>query len=93
VDAPPLLSVTDAAILAARVDGVVLVIDPQNTKRRELIRAREAIDAVGGTVIGVVVNRLATHQGVFGAYYGYYQSYASEYTKAEDSPTHAAPVA
>jgi succinoglycan biosynthesis transport protein ExoP len=74
LDAPPLLPVADSTILATTVDGVVLVVDPQRTKRRELKKAREAIEAVGGRIVGVVINRLSTRGGILGQYYGYYHS-------------------
>lgn len=75
VDSPPVLAVTDAAILSTMADGVILVVDPGKTKRRELKRARESIEAVGGKVLGVVINRLSKHGS--GYYYYYYQQYYS----------------
>ncbi|HEX6507140.1 MAG TPA: polysaccharide biosynthesis tyrosine autokinase, partial [Chloroflexota bacterium] len=71
IDSPPILAVTDAAIISTATDGVVLVVDPAKSKRRDLVRAREAIEAVGGRILGVVINRL-TKQGS-GYYYYYYQ--------------------
>ncbi len=72
VDSPPVLSVADAAILATMVDGVVLVVDPHRTKRREIRAAREAIDAVGGKLLGVVLNRLRPRGAMYYHYYGQY---------------------
>jgi polysaccharide biosynthesis transport protein len=78
IDSPPILAVTDAAILSTAADGVVLVVDPARSKRRDLVRAREAIEAVGGRILGVVINRL-TRQGS-GYYYYYYQhNYGYQY--------------
>lgn len=72
IDSPPVLSVADAAILAAMVDGVVLVVDPGHSKRRDVIRSREALEAVGAHIIGVVINRLKKSDDLY-----YY--YASQY--------------
>lgn len=58
IDSPPLLAVTDAAILATITDGIVMVVDPACSKRRDLVRARDAVEVVGGRVLGIVVNRL-----------------------------------
>jgi non-specific protein-tyrosine kinase len=56
-------------------DGVVLVVDPSKARRRDLRRAREAIEAVGGRILGVVVNRLTETSG---AYYYYRSSHSSQ---------------
>jgi len=74
-DSPPILAVTDAAILSTMVDGVVLVVDPSKTKRRDIRRAREAIEAVGGKILGVVLNRMSRGSGLYYYYshYGYAQ--------------------
>jgi len=57
IDAPPLLPVTDAAVLAERADGAVLVVRQGKTRKDQLMRAREALDAVEARVLGVVINR------------------------------------
>lgn len=77
IDSPPVLSVADAAILAAMVDGVLLVIDPNHSKRRDVIRAREAVEAVGGHIIGVVINRLKKSDDLY-YYYNSQYDYPSE---------------
>jgi polysaccharide biosynthesis transport protein len=76
VDSPPVLAVADAAILAASIDGIILVIDPAQTKRRDVVRTRETLEAVGGRILGVVINRLSS-RGSF--YYYYYSSYGYGY--------------
>lgn len=89
LDSPPVLAVTDAAILATISDGVILVVDPARSKRRDLYRAREAIEAVGGRILGVVVNRLskrgsAYYYFVHRYHYGY--QYRGDYTLDQPSP-------
>jgi non-specific protein-tyrosine kinase len=54
-DAPPLLAVTDAAVLAPRLDGVLLVLAAGKSRRDQTARARELLDTVGATTIGVVL--------------------------------------
>lgn len=56
-DSPPVLSVADATILAARMDGVLLVVDSGYTRRGTARRAKEVLQGIGANVIGVVVNR------------------------------------
>ncbi len=74
IDAPPILPVTDAAILSTMADGVVLVVDPGHAKRRDLRRARESIEGVGGKIIGVVINKVSP-KGAGYQYYYYYHQY------------------
>jgi capsular exopolysaccharide synthesis family protein len=59
LDTPPVLPVADARVLAACVDGTVLVLRGQKTTRRESEDALESLQAVGGRVLGVVVNDMA----------------------------------
>ena len=77
IDAPPILPVTDAAILSTMADGVILVVDPSHTKRRDLRRARESIEGVGGKIIGVVINKVS-QKGA--GYHYYYHQYGYKYT-------------
>ncbi len=57
VDTPALLPVADAATLARRASGVILVARAASTSRDELRAAREALRAVEGRMLGVVLNR------------------------------------
>ncbi|MCK9930944.1 polysaccharide biosynthesis tyrosine autokinase [Frankia sp. Mgl5] len=72
IDAPPLLPVTDAAVLATRVDGALLVARVGRTRREQLRRAAEALRAVDARIIGTVLNMVPAK----GYYYGRYESYA-----------------
>jgi non-specific protein-tyrosine kinase len=74
IDSPPVTSVTDAVVLAPRVDGVVLVVRPGMTK---LAAAREAIldlRRAGANVLGLVVNGVKAEdaQYYYSSYYHYY---------------------
>jgi non-specific protein-tyrosine kinase len=72
IDTPPILAVTDAAVLASRADGVVLVTAINETRRDGLRRARAVIDGTGGRLLGTVVNKMTKSQG-------YYNNYDSKY--------------
>jgi capsular exopolysaccharide synthesis family protein len=56
VDTPPLLAVSDAAVVAAQADGVVLVLRPGKNSRPAADRAVDALRAVAARVLGIVVN-------------------------------------
>ena len=70
IDSPPVLPVTDAAVLAQDVDGVLLVVDAGETKRETVQRAVESLRQVGAYLIGVVLNRVSTRRSGY-----YYQEY------------------
>lgn len=57
LDAPPLLPVTDAALLAAQTDGAILVVRHGTTTRDQLSHAVDRLAAVDAPVLGVVINR------------------------------------
>jgi len=59
VDAPPIVPVTDAAVLAPRVDGVLLVLRAGKTKREMAQRAKELLLQVNARILGVVLTNLA----------------------------------
>jgi capsular exopolysaccharide synthesis family protein len=58
VDAPALLSVADAAILARLTSGMILVARVASTRAEQLATAARSLHAVDGQVLGVVLNRL-----------------------------------
>jgi capsular exopolysaccharide synthesis family protein len=58
IDAPPLLPVTDAAVLVQHVGGVVVVVGSNSIKRNELAKSLQALELVGAKLLGVVLNRL-----------------------------------
>lgn len=70
IDSPPVLAVTDAAVLAPRTDGVVLVIRAGQTDRRAVQRARTALETVHARVLGAVLGGVAQAEKE-----GYYYSY------------------
>lgn len=83
VDAPPLLPVTDAAVLSRSVDGVLLVVDARRTKVDQLGKALKSLQHAGGRLTGVVLNRVP-RRGSDALSYGYY---GSEYGYGYTTPT------
>jgi len=55
-DAPPVVAVTDAAVLGTRVDGVLLVVSAGRTRRDHTQRAKELLERVHARILGAVLN-------------------------------------
>jgi non-specific protein-tyrosine kinase len=87
LDAPPFLVVTDALVLAPRVDGVLIVIKPSLTKRAALKNLLDQLRQVKANVIGVVLNDVKIDRLQPYNYYGYYydQKYSKKYHVTEPS--------
>ena len=73
IDSPPLLAVTDAAVVATQVDGVAMVLTAGETHQGAAIQALERLNSVGAKVLGLIMNRMSTERG--GYYYYYYHHY------------------
>jgi capsular exopolysaccharide synthesis family protein len=73
IDAPPLLPVTDAAVLSSHVSGVVVVVGCKRVRQHELEKALSALNLVGSRTLGVVLNLLPA-KGPDAYTYGYYGS-------------------
>lgn len=58
IDSPPLIPVTDAAVLAQKTAGVILVVDSQRTKQASMIKSLQSLEMVEANLMGVVLNRL-----------------------------------
>ena len=72
IDTPPLLPVTDAAVLAAKSDGVVLVSALNETRRQAVVRAKGVVVGTGARLLGVVVNKSPRSSHDRHYYRGYY---------------------
>jgi non-specific protein-tyrosine kinase len=57
-DAPPIIAVTDAAVLASKVDSVLLVVSVGKTKREHVQRAKALLDKVNARLVGTVLNNV-----------------------------------
>ncbi|GAB3582506.1 tyrosine-protein kinase domain-containing protein [Calidifontibacter terrae] len=76
IDAPPLLPVTDAAILGAICDGTVLVAASGEITGDQLETALDSLERVNATTLGIVLNKVPRKRG--GRYYDYRYQYAPE---------------
>jgi Mrp family chromosome partitioning ATPase len=73
IDAPPLLPVTDAAVLSQHVGGVVVVVGSSKLKHQDLQKSLSALEMVGANLLGVVLNRLPV-KGPDAYTYSYYSN-------------------
>jgi len=74
LDSPPIIAVTDACVLARKVDGVILVIKSGETRGDALARARVLLENVKANLFGITVNGVDVDR-MYGSYYYYYHYY------------------
>jgi len=74
IDTPPVCAVTDAAVLAQKVDGVILVCSINSTLRETAIESRKIFMNVKSRLLGVVGNKfdVKSRYGYYSKYYGHY---------------------
>ncbi len=84
LDSPPVVAVTDAAILTTRADATIVVVSSGMTGRSELKRAINLIQNVGSHVLGVVLNGLDIKK-MYGSYYYYFHYYQYYYYYGSES--------
>jgi len=89
IDAPPIMGVSDASILASEVDGVLQVIQYRKYPKMISARAKRLIENVGGNIIGVVLNRINIMRD---DYYSYFQSYYTNDPEEEIEPVRDVPA-
>lgn len=68
-DAPPVLAVTDATLLATKLDGVLLIMRAGKTRRDHAERAKDRLEQVHARLVGAVLTN-AQGDGQMGGYYG-----------------------
>jgi capsular exopolysaccharide synthesis family protein len=71
IDAPPVNVVSDPAILATQGDGVLLVLDAQNTRKSTVRQALRSLGTVGANVFGTVMNNVKVPNGAYFDSYEY----------------------
>jgi len=87
VDSPPILGVSDAAVLASEVDLTMVVVQHRKLPRNMLMRVKQAVENVGGQVIGVVLNNVDVRSDSQYQYYtSYYTYYAPSNTEENQKP-------
>jgi succinoglycan biosynthesis transport protein ExoP len=75
IDTPPVLAVSDPAAVAPRADGVILVFRMTKDARPSAERAKDDLTAVGGQILGVVVNASTDREMGYGYGHGYRYEY------------------
>jgi capsular exopolysaccharide synthesis family protein len=91
VDAPPLV-ISDAYNLASKVDGVILVMVPGQTREEQVKAMKEQLDRAGAKVIGVVFNKISVVHAASEGDYQYLSLYSPKYysdyvsQSAEETP-------
>ncbi len=83
LDSPPIGALTDAAVLANKVDGVVLVVEMGKTRFADLQHAKEHLERSGAHILGVVLNKTPLQRSSY--YYCQYSSYYYNSRHEEDS--------
>lgn len=73
IDTPPIGIVTDAGILANKVDGSILVVKSNGVEVKQLEETKRKLDSVNANVIGVVLNAYKVEKDDY-YYYSYYGS-------------------
>ncbi len=87
LDAPPLLPVTDAALLSAQSDGMIAVVRHNPTTRDQLRHALERVEAVDAKCVGVVINLAPAKKSNKSYGYGYGYTYRYTATPAHSGQT------
>ena len=83
IDSPPIMAATDAVILSALTDGVLLVVRSGETPKEAFTRARDVLVSVKSRILGVVLNAVDSSAPDY--YYSYrYYPYAYGYGYGED---------
>lgn len=87
IDAPPLLPVTDAAVLSRVADGAVVVIRAGRTTQDQVGQSLGNLDKVRGRVLGSVLNYVPTRGADAYTYYGTYRSSVGVADFSEPQPS------
>jgi len=78
-DSPPIIAVTDAAILSTKLGGVILVIKAHQTDKNAVLRAKSLLDNVNANIVGCLLNGVNMERSYGSYYYHYYYQYYSYY--------------
>lgn len=80
VDTPPVMPVTDAAVMASKVDGVIMLLESGSVAPNVAKEAKTRLEQAGAHILGAVLNKVdvgAGHYG-YGSGYGYYYYYGND---------------
>jgi capsular exopolysaccharide synthesis family protein len=83
-DSPPVLPVTDASLLAPKMDAVIIVYEVGRTSREALLRSKIQLESVGAKIVGVILNNTKP-QAEAASGYPYYYHYKYGYYGKDES--------
>jgi capsular exopolysaccharide synthesis family protein len=83
IDSPPIMAATDAVILSALVDGVLLVVRSGETPKEAFTRTRDLLNSVKSHVLGVVLNAVDSGSPDYYRSYRYYPYVYSAYRNGD----------
>lgn len=90
IDSPPAIAVSDAAVLSAFCDGVLLVFHGQKTTAQAARVAVERLDSISATLLGVILNGVDIRNPEYADYRSYYPTYyASMQEELRENRQHA----
>lgn len=75
IDTPPIMPVTDAAVMASKVDGVIMLLESGAVAPQVAKEAKNRLDQAGAHILGAVLNKV----DVTGGHYGYGKNYGYGY--------------
>ncbi|WP_083189942.1 CpsD/CapB family tyrosine-protein kinase [Orenia metallireducens] len=77
IDTPPVIAVTDAAVLSNKVDGIILIVASHQTEEQMMVRAKENLDKANANIIGTIITKYPV--STKGGYYNYYYYYGNSF--------------
>jgi Mrp family chromosome partitioning ATPase len=93
-DAPPLLGLSDASILASKVDGVLVVVNIERANKKQIEQVKAHFTQAGTRVLGCIVNkqRRKRRDASYYSYYYYHSDGESKSTQNSNTPVAAVPA-
>jgi succinoglycan biosynthesis transport protein ExoP len=87
VDSPPVVAVTDSAIISTLVDGTLFVVRSFKTPRNLVAQGLRSIRDIDGNVIGAVLNAVNLNSNEYSYYYHYYYYKREGYQAKQPAPS------
>lgn len=88
VDTPPIMPVTDACVVASKVDGVILVLASGSISPQIAKEAKTRLKQAKAHILGAVLNKVDIGAGHYGYGYGYYYYYGTDGEKEKRHQHH-----
>jgi capsular exopolysaccharide synthesis family protein len=88
-DSPPIIGVSDAAVLAAEVDAAMLLIQYRRNPQSMVMHAKQILDGIKTPLLGVILNQVPDNAGDDYGYYTKNYAYYSRHEEREEKPRKA----